>query len=174
MNSFLFFLSNSFFNTLFIFYICWYLSIKSGNDYYSLSVGYSLTLALFSTLFHIFKEIQKQPELMAQFRLILKWTMISLKTLVLGSIWITILPLLVGFLIELIVVTPFWAPESESPSYSFLQSWAIGLLSFTAWIRYCTKTYFFFLTFSLLLYHFINLFLIDVFCMVFLALHYGS
>lgn len=92
-------------------------------------------MGFFITLFHLSKEAQNQHELMAFFRLISKWMTISIKTLVLGSIWVTILPVLVGILIEAIIIIPLWTPYLESPSHSFLQSWAIGLLAFTAWIR---------------------------------------
>lgn len=85
---------------------------------------------------HVAKEAHNQAELIAFVKLMMKWTVIGTKTFVLGSIWLTVLPLLVGILIEAIFIIPLWTPLSESPVFSFLQAWAVGLLALTAWIRY--------------------------------------
>jgi hypothetical protein len=110
-------------------------SLQTGNDYYSLSIGYSLLLGSYFATAHVMKEANNQAELLALTRLFLKWFLVAVKTVVLGSVWLTLIPLLIGILIEAIFIIPLWTPLRESPSYSFLQAWAVGLLFLTAWIR---------------------------------------
>jgi hypothetical protein len=110
-------------------------SLQAGNDYYSFTFGIAMIAATWVAITHLLKEISRQAELIALTSVLMKWIVIGVKSFVLGSIWLTILPLLVGILTESALVVPLWIPHGESYSFSFLHSWAIGLLDFAAWMR---------------------------------------
>mmetsp|Transcript_13517 Transcript_13517/g.20306 ORF Transcript_13517/g.20306 Transcript_13517/m.20306 type:complete len:1060 (-) Transcript_13517:77-3256(-) len=111
------------------------LSVSVENDLYTLSVGLAIVLGSFFLVRYILQEANNSAELSALAVLVWKWFLISLKIIVLGSIWFSVIPLLIGILLETVVVIPFRTPLDETPSYPPLQCWAIGLLFLKVWLR---------------------------------------
>jgi E3 ubiquitin-protein ligase MARCH6 len=62
----------------------------------------------------------------------------ALKWAGLLSIWIGLIPLIVGVLFELGTLVPFRCPLDESPYLFLIHDWAIGLLYFKLWVRVVT------------------------------------
>ncbi|CAH1780425.1 unnamed protein product [Owenia fusiformis] len=86
-------------------YVCW-LTLRAGNVLYNwLPQGYS-------AIFHKVKE----------------YVILALKGVLLASIVIGLVPLLLGWLFELVVVTPLRVPLDQSPVYFPWQDWALGVL----------------------------------------------
>ncbi|KAK1368688.1 hypothetical protein POM88_034780 [Heracleum sosnowskyi] len=64
-----------------------------------------------------------------------KWCGIVLKSSVLLSIWIFVIPILIGLLFELLVIVPMRVPIDESPVFLLYQDWALGLIFLKIWTR---------------------------------------
>ena len=92
-------------------------------------------LGLYYVCTQVMKEATYQAELVALARFISKWALVAIKTLFLGSIWLTFIPLLVGILLDTILITPLLTPLRESPSCSIILAWSLGLLFLIAWVR---------------------------------------
>lgn len=66
---------------------------------------------------------------------VLKWSMIIVKSFLLLSLWILIIPVVIGLLFELLVVVPLRVPINESPVFLLYQDWALGLIFLKIWTR---------------------------------------
>ena len=65
-----------------------------------------------------------------------KWCSIVIKSSALFSIWIFVIPVLIGLLFELLVIVPMRVPVDESPEFLLYQDWALGLIFFLKiWTR---------------------------------------
>ncbi|GLU03229.1 hypothetical protein SLE2022_204370 [Rubroshorea leprosula] len=64
-----------------------------------------------------------------------KWSGIVFKSSVLLSIWIFVIPVLIGLLFELLVIVPMRVPVDESPVFLLYQDWALGLIFLKIWTR---------------------------------------
>ncbi|XP_039063056.1 probable E3 ubiquitin ligase SUD1 [Hibiscus syriacus] len=64
-----------------------------------------------------------------------KWGVIVIKSSLLLSIWIFIIPVLIGLLFELLVIVPMRVPVDESPVFLLYQDWALGLIFLKIWTR---------------------------------------
>ncbi|KAG6530259.1 probable E3 ubiquitin ligase SUD1 [Zingiber officinale] len=64
-----------------------------------------------------------------------KWCEIIVKSSALLSIWIFIIPVLIGLLFELLVIVPLRVPVDESPVFLLYQDWALGLIFLKIWTR---------------------------------------
>lgn len=67
--------------------------------------------------------------------LVWKWCGIALKCSALLSIWIFVIPVLIGLLFELLVIVPMRVPVNESPVFLLYQDWALGLIFLKIWTR---------------------------------------
>ncbi|KAL7002836.1 putative E3 ubiquitin ligase sud1 [Sarracenia purpurea var. burkii] len=64
-----------------------------------------------------------------------KWCGIVLKCLALLSIWVFVIPVLIGLLFELLVIVPMRVPVDESPVFLLYQDWSLGLIFLKIWTR---------------------------------------
>ncbi|TQD81818.1 hypothetical protein C1H46_032629 [Malus baccata] len=64
-----------------------------------------------------------------------KWCAIVIKSSALLSIWIFVIPVLIGLLFELLVIVPMRVPVDESPVFLLYQDWALGLIFLKIWTR---------------------------------------
>ncbi|KAL0422610.1 UNVERIFIED_CONTAM: putative E3 ubiquitin ligase SUD1 [Sesamum latifolium] len=64
-----------------------------------------------------------------------KWCGIIVKSSALLSIWIFVIPVLIGLLFELLVIVPMRVPIDESPVFLLYQDWALGLIFLKIWTR---------------------------------------
>ncbi|XP_019243432.1 PREDICTED: probable E3 ubiquitin ligase SUD1 isoform X2 [Nicotiana attenuata] len=104
------------------------------NDLYAFVIGsYAIWTAIAGARYSI-EQIRKRRAtvLMGQ---IWKWCVIVLKSSALLSIWIFIIPLLIGLLFELLVIVPMRVPIDESPVFLLYQDWALGLIFLKIWTR---------------------------------------
>ncbi|XP_071930911.1 probable E3 ubiquitin ligase SUD1 isoform X2 [Coffea arabica] len=69
------------------------------------------------------------------FKQIWKWCGIVIKSTALLSIWIFVIPVLIGLLFELLVIVPMRVPVNESPVFLLYQDWALGLIFLKIWTR---------------------------------------
>lgn len=104
------------------------------NDLYAFIIGsYVIWTAVAGaryTIDHI--RSRRGAVLFAQIR---KWCGIALKSSALLSIWIFIIPVLIGLLFELLVIVPMRVPIDESPIFLLYQDWALGLIFLKIWTR---------------------------------------
>ncbi|XP_043709481.1 probable E3 ubiquitin ligase SUD1 [Telopea speciosissima] len=66
---------------------------------------------------------------------ICKWCGIVVKSSALLSLWILVIPVLIGLLFELLVIVPMRVPIDESPVFLLYQDWALGLIFLKIWTR---------------------------------------
>nr|XP_043624810.1 probable E3 ubiquitin ligase SUD1 [Erigeron canadensis] len=64
-----------------------------------------------------------------------KWCSIIVKSSLLLSIWIFLIPVLIGLLFELLVIVPMRVPVDESPVFLLYQDWAFGLIFLKIWTQ---------------------------------------
>ncbi|XP_024029004.1 probable E3 ubiquitin ligase SUD1 isoform X3 [Morus notabilis] len=64
-----------------------------------------------------------------------KWCGIVVKSSALLSIWILVIPVLIGLLFELLVIVPMRVHVDESPVFLLYQDWALGLIFLKIWTR---------------------------------------
>ncbi|KAK4769307.1 hypothetical protein SAY86_027457 [Trapa natans] len=104
------------------------------NDLYAFVIGsYVIWIALAGvryTIEHI--RSKRAAVLLAQ---ISKWCCIVFKSSALLSIWVFVIPVLIGLLFELLVIVPMRVPMDESPVFLLYQDWALGLIFLKIWTR---------------------------------------
>ncbi|XP_038706435.1 probable E3 ubiquitin ligase SUD1 isoform X3 [Tripterygium wilfordii] len=104
------------------------------NDLYAFIIGsYVIWTALAGARYSI--EHVKAKRAAALVCQIWKWCGIVVKSSALLSIWIFVIPLLVGLLFELLVIVPMRVPVDESPVFLLYQDWAVGLIFLKIWTR---------------------------------------
>jgi hypothetical protein len=105
------------------------------NDLYGLAVGLTIIMGSFLLSRYIAKEVSRNSDFQAFLALLWTWTKIAAKSVTLGAIWFTVIPLLIGLLLDAAIVAPLRTPLNESPTYSLVQCWAVGLLVLKIWLR---------------------------------------
>ncbi|EHA8586342.1 putative E3 ubiquitin ligase SUD1 [Cocos nucifera] len=104
------------------------------NDLFAFSIGcYIIWAVVAGTRYSIeYIKSQRAHILVSQ---IWKWCVIVLKSSALLSIWIFVIPVLIGLLFELLVIVPMRVPVDESPVFLLYQDWALGLIFLKIWTR---------------------------------------
>ncbi|KAI3708014.1 hypothetical protein L2E82_37008 [Cichorium intybus] len=104
------------------------------NDLYAFIIGsYVIWTALAGVRYSVDQiKTRRATVLLHQ---IWKWCSIVAKSSVLLSIWIFIIPVLIGLLFELLVIVPMRVPVDESPVFLLYQDWALGLIFLKIWTR---------------------------------------
>ncbi|VFQ78295.1 unnamed protein product [Cuscuta campestris] len=104
------------------------------NDLYAFVIGsYAIWTALAGARYCI--EHVRTGNATVLMGLIWKWGGIALKSSALLSIWIFVIPVLIGLLFELLVIVPMRVPVNESPVFLLYQDWALGLIFLKIWTR---------------------------------------
>ncbi|CAK7329906.1 unnamed protein product [Dovyalis caffra] len=104
------------------------------NDLYAFVIGsYVIWTALAGARYSI--EQIRTKRAMVLLNQIWKWCSIVLKSSALLSIWIFVIPVLIGLLFELLVIVPMRVPVDESPVFLLYQDWALGLIFLKIWTR---------------------------------------
>lgn len=104
------------------------------NDLYAFTIGsYVIWTAIAGVRYTI--EQVKSRRAAILFGQIWKWCGIALKSSALLSIWIFVIPVLIGLLFELLVIVPMRVPVDESPVFLLYQDWALGLIFLKIWTR---------------------------------------
>ncbi|KAJ4825389.1 putative E3 ubiquitin ligase sud1 [Turnera subulata] len=104
------------------------------NDLYAFIIGsYVIWTILAGTRYSIEHVRTKRASVL--FSQIWKWCGIVLKSSALLSIWIFVIPVLIGLLFELLVIVPMRVPVDESPVFLLYQDWALGLIFLKIWTR---------------------------------------
>ncbi|KAJ9705094.1 hypothetical protein PVL29_003241 [Vitis rotundifolia] len=104
------------------------------NDLYSFIIGsYVIWTALAGVRYSIEHiKTRRAAVLLSQ---MWKWCGIVIKSSALLSIWIFVIPVLIGLLFELLVIVPMRVPVDESPVFLLYQDWALGLIFLKIWTR---------------------------------------
>ncbi|KAK4284571.1 hypothetical protein QN277_001384 [Acacia crassicarpa] len=104
------------------------------NDLYAFIMGsYVIWTAVTGARYSI-EQISKRM-VSTLFSQISKWCAIVIKSSALLSIWIFVIPVLIGLLFELLVIVPMRVPVDESPVFLLYQDWALGLIFLKIWTR---------------------------------------
>ncbi|KAK1269194.1 hypothetical protein QJS04_geneDACA006384 [Acorus gramineus] len=104
------------------------------NDLYAFNIGaYLIWTVIAGARYSIeYVKTRRASFLLAQ---VWKWCAIVLKSSILLSIWVFVIPVLIGLLFELLVIVPMRVPVDESPVFLLYQDWALGLIFLKIWTR---------------------------------------
>ena len=104
------------------------------NDLYAFIIGSYVIWTAVAGVRYSIEQIRKRRTsvLLNQ---IWKWCSIVVKSSALLSIWIFVIPVLIGLLFELLVIVPLRVPVDESPVFLLYQDWALGLIFLKIWTR---------------------------------------
>jgi len=64
------------------------------------------------------------------------WVVLGAKLTFLLSLWLGVVPLLIGVLFDLLAIVPLRVAVDESPNILLSQDWAIGLLYLKIWVKW--------------------------------------
>ncbi|KAJ7967479.1 E3 ubiquitin-protein ligase MARCH6 [Quillaja saponaria] len=104
------------------------------NDLYAFIIGsYLIWTAVAGARYSIEQVRNRRASVLLN--LIWKWCAIVIKSSALLSIWIFVIPILIGLLFELLVIVPMRVPVDESPVFLLYQDWALGLIFLKIWTR---------------------------------------
>ncbi|GAA0163321.1 ubiquitin-protein ligase [Lithospermum erythrorhizon] len=104
------------------------------NDLYAFVIGSYVIWTIVAGVRYCIEHI-KTRQVKVLVKEILKWGAIVLKSSVLLSIWILVIPVLIGLLFELLVIVPMRVRVDESPVFLLYQDWALGLIFLKIWTR---------------------------------------
>ncbi|KAL8143754.1 hypothetical protein V2J09_016786 [Rumex salicifolius] len=104
------------------------------NDFYAFIIGSYVIWAAVAGVRYTLEHIQSRSAAVLIDQ-ISKWSAIFVKSLALLSIWVFIIPVLIGLLFELLVIVPMRVPINESPVFLLYQDWALGLIFLKIWTR---------------------------------------
>ncbi|KAL7601789.1 hypothetical protein Lser_V15G24647 [Lactuca serriola] len=104
------------------------------NDLYAFIIGsYVISTGLAGARYAIDQiKTKRATVLLGQ---IWKWCSIVVKSCILLSIWIFVIPVMIGLLFELLVIVPMRVPVDESPVFLLYQDWAFGLIFLKIWTQ---------------------------------------
>ncbi|KAE8686461.1 putative E3 ubiquitin ligase SUD1 [Hibiscus syriacus] len=104
------------------------------NDLYAFVIGSYFNWTVLAGAIYSIKPIRtkRASVLLGQ---IWKWGVIVIKSSLLLSIWIFVIPVLIGLLFDLLVIVPMRVPVDESPVFLLYQDWALGLIFLKIWTR---------------------------------------
>ncbi|KAL4588703.1 hypothetical protein LXL04_001598 [Taraxacum kok-saghyz] len=104
------------------------------NDLYAFIIGsYMISTMLAGARYSIDQiRTKRATVLLGQ---IWKWCSIVIKSSILLSIWIFVIPVMIGLLFELLVIVPMRVPVDESPVFLLYQDWAFGLIFLKIWTQ---------------------------------------
>ncbi|KAF9623070.1 hypothetical protein IFM89_036206 [Coptis chinensis] len=104
------------------------------NDMYAFIIGiYTIWTSLAGVRYIIEQVRTRRARILAN--QMWKWSSIVFKCSALLSIWIFVIPVLIGLLFELLVIVPMRVPVDESPVFLLYQDWALGLVFLKIWTR---------------------------------------
>ncbi|CAN1854490.1 Probable E3 ubiquitin ligase SUD1 [Linum perenne] len=104
------------------------------NDLYAFIIGsYAIWTTLAGARYCLEHVRTKRAAVL--FNQIRKWCGIVLKSTALLSIWVFVIPVMIGLLFELLVIVPMRVPVDESPVFLLYQDWALGLIFLKIWTR---------------------------------------
>ncbi|KAF3435429.1 hypothetical protein FNV43_RR22518 [Rhamnella rubrinervis] len=104
------------------------------NDLYAFIIGsYVIWTAVAGVRYSI--EHIRTKKVVVLLSQIWKWCGIVVKSSALLSVWIFVIPVLIGLLFELLVIVPMRVPVDESPVFLLYQDWALGLIFLKIWTR---------------------------------------
>ncbi|XP_019423520.1 PREDICTED: probable E3 ubiquitin ligase SUD1 [Lupinus angustifolius] len=104
------------------------------NDLYAFIIGSYVIWTAVAGVRYSIEQIRKRRASVL-FGQIWKWCAIVMKSSALLSIWIFVIPVLIGLLFELLVIVPMRVPVDESPVFLLYQDWALGLIFLKIWTR---------------------------------------
>ncbi|XP_076895484.1 putative E3 ubiquitin ligase SUD1 [Bidens hawaiensis] len=104
------------------------------NDIYAFVIGSYITWTAVAGIRYYIDQIRSKRAtvLLSQIWI---WCSIVVKSTVLLSIWVFVIPVLIGLLFELLVIVPMRVPVDESPVFLLYQDWALGLVFLKIWTR---------------------------------------
>ncbi len=96
---------------------------------------YMLNFIILDFRRYLIDPIRNQSHFVTVALAILKWVTLAFQVAVASTVWLVVPPLLIGYLLEAGVILPFRTDLQSTPSFPFLQSWAIGLILLKLFVK---------------------------------------
>ena len=112
--------------------------LPSGHDLYCIVVGAVFlwaSVASCQQLVLVLAQSMRNADFTAVMVTLSKYCLVVLKVAVVGVVWLTAVPFLVGILFEVLFLVPALTQYNETPFYPLMQSWAMGLVFLKMWAR---------------------------------------
>eukprot|EP01118_Nematostelium_gracile_P000430 TRINITY_DN10480_c0_g1_i1.p1 TRINITY_DN10480_c0_g1~~TRINITY_DN10480_c0_g1_i1.p1 ORF type:complete len:850 (+),score=138.72 TRINITY_DN10480_c0_g1_i1:111-2660(+) len=103
------------------------IGISAGSDLYSFMIGFSLVWISYLSVKHVIRVLHSRnwTHISGQLH---KFSIIAIKWLLLGSMWLGVMPLLIGLALDLSFLMPIRVSVYESPNFILYQDWTLGLM----------------------------------------------
>ncbi|KFK38133.1 hypothetical protein AALP_AA3G073800 [Arabis alpina] len=98
------------------------------DDFYAFWIGSCILRVIYISTCFVFDHIWT-----GRTDLLLKYVLIWTRNGLFFSIWISVIPGLLGLLIDLMIIIPYRVPLNESPVYFLIQDWLIGVVVLHIW-----------------------------------------
>ncbi|KFK38135.1 hypothetical protein AALP_AA3G074100 [Arabis alpina] len=98
------------------------------DDLYAFWIGSYMLRAIYISTCFVFDHIWT-----GRTDLLLKYVLIWTRNGLFFSIWISVIPGLLGLLIDIMIIIPYRVPLNESPIYFLIQDWLIGVVVLHIW-----------------------------------------
>lgn len=110
-------------------------SLPTGNDSYNYSIGFFASWLISCLVRYFAKELYKIADIMTFSASFYKWIHFVGKVVLLSLMLFSFPPLLMGLWFDFTFVGPFSMGYFETPKYSFLRAWVLGLVFIKVIIR---------------------------------------
>jgi hypothetical protein len=104
------------------------LQVQIRNDLVTLPAGILLCWAVGHLLNYVWKDFVRSPNTFQVITVGWKWTKLVVEVCIGGLLWMTVLPMLVGYVLGTLFVVPFRTEFAMTPYFPAVQTWALGLV----------------------------------------------
>lgn len=104
------------------------------NDLYAFNIGCYIIWAVAAGVGYAIDYLRAHSFKVLLMNMI-KWSLIVVKSCILLSLWIVVIPVFIGLLFELLLVVPLRVPVDESPVFLLYQDWALGFIFLKLWTK---------------------------------------
>jgi len=112
-----------------------HIGVIASNDIYAFMTGFYCILALIEGVKFVMKYLL-QNSYVELVKSAFFWVVLGFKLTFLLSLWLGVVPLLIGVLFDLLAIVPLRVAVDESPNIILSQDWAIGLLYLKIWVKW--------------------------------------
>ena len=112
--------------------------LSSGHDLYCIVAGTIFLWAVIASGQQVVAALAQSlraADVSAVMYTLSRYCLVILKVALVGGVWLTAVPFLVGILFEVLFLVPALTQYNETPFYPLMQSWAMGLVFLKMWAR---------------------------------------
>lgn len=109
--------------------------IHCNNDLLNFPAGMAVAWAIGHTGQYLLNDVLRADNTMHLLRVVAKWSLVLAKVVLAGVLWLSTLPMLLGYCLEALLVMPFRFEVSKTALFPMMQAWALGLILLKLYIK---------------------------------------